>query len=670
MKKLLWLIIICGVCYGLGVYLDYSMSDAGVFNPTSTWGILFLVLGGGLYLIYILNKSLNPKKEGKANVSAKDKEGKSTEQYFNARWVTEKELRTDKSFIFSTWESLPSIGDGPLLRSEVKGKGVLEVNMSSEPMHTLIIGTTGTGKTQKYILPSIQVLSSTKNKPSFVVSDPKGELYKTSRHKLEKEGYDVKVFNLREPYASTKWNPMENVYEMYHKAQNVYDEVKTHVDVNPADLGLRIIAREYNNEWYEFEGVAYPNRQMLESDLLAKKAEYTDRAENDLKEIAAALCPIEGKGAGGGDTSWDRGAQEFIQGTMLAMLEDSLDNTLGMTKEKYNFYNLAKIVNYKDQDKKDDMQYDSLRKYFQGRDRFSKVPQLTNTAINNAATTTRNFMGIITSRMSLFNDNGMCFATSGNEMNFDTFADKPTALFIVIPDEKESRHPIATLMISQLYQKLVDLATRYKNERLPRRVYFFLDEFANLPKIEKIGSMITVSRSRNIFFTLVIQSLSQLNTKYGDDVAKTIRGNTPIKIFLGTDDLETCKEFSELCGNKTIEITSVTENSQKDENKKDSTSKSTSKSIASAPLISPNELTLIGEANGTGDMIVKILNQFPIRTKSDPYWKTPMFDHESMPDEYTISRALDEEAIAYSIVDRNKEKIRPFNSLPPRPSNF
>ena len=114
----------------------------------------------------------------------------------------------------------------------------------------------------------------------------------------------------------------------------------------------------------------------------------------------------------------------------------------------------------------------------------------------------------------------------------------------------------------------------------------------------------------------------------------------------------------------------MTENTQKDENKKDTSSKSTSKSISSAPLISPNELTLIGETSGTGDMIVKILNQLPIRTKSDPYWKTPMFDHESMPDEYTISRSLDEEAIAYSNVDRNQKKRRQFNPIPPRPSNF
>ena len=142
--------------------------------------------------------------------------------------------------------------------------------------------------------------------------------------------------------------------------------------------------------------------------------------------------------------------------------------------------------------------------YFLGRDKFSKVLQLVTTAINNAPTTTKSYMGIVSARLGIFNDSGMCFATSCNEMNFDGFGDKPTALFIIIPDEKESRHGIATMMISQLYKKLVDLANNYAESKLPRRVYFLLDEFANLPKIEKIDTMITVSRSRNIFFSLVI----------------------------------------------------------------------------------------------------------------------------------------------------------------------
>jgi len=209
------------------------------------------------------------------------------------------------------------------------------------------------------------------------------------------------------------------------------------------------------------------------------------------------------------------------------------------------------------------------------------------------------------------------------------------------------------MMISQLYKKLVELANNYPESKLPRRVYFLLDEFANLPKIEKIDTMITVSRSRNIFFSLVIQSFSQLNAKYGDDVAATLKGNCPIKIFIGTDDAKTCEEFSKLCGDITLETTSTSESRQKDDKGKENPNKTTSLSTTSRPLIYPDELGHLGSKDGTGEMIVKILNEFPIRTNSTMYWATPMFDHIKVVQDYVPSRSLNEAEVAYSIANRN-----------------
>lgn len=656
MKRFLMLPIVILLSFCVGLFLSYLSTGYRNFQQLvqSQYTLLPVVLLGGVYLIYILNKMGDNK--DKPKLGAKNKEGKEVSQYFDSRWVTEKELKTEKKFMYCNWNSLRDSKDGILLRSELKN-GNLDINMYN-PIHAMIIGTTGTGKTQKYIEPSIQILSSTKSKPSFVIADPKGEIYEKHSHKLREEGYDVKVFNLRQPFASTRWNPLDNAYSLYHKAFTLYDKVSTHVGVNPADLNLKIIANEYENEWYEYGGVAYPNRESLDSDLSSKKAELIDLAENELREIAGVIAPIENKN----DSSWDRGAQEFIYGTMMAMLEDSVNPELNMTREKFNFYNLARIANFKDPDP--DNPYKTLRQYYLGRDSFSKVLQLVTTAINNAPTTTKSYMGIVSARLGLFNDSGMCFATSTNEMNFDTFAEKPTALFIIIPDEKESRHGIATMMISQLYKKLVDLANGYPNNKLPRAVYFLLDEFANLPKIDKIDTMITVSRSRNVFFSLVIQSFSQLNAKYGDDVAATLKGNCPIKIFIGTDDARTCEEFSKLCGDITLETTSTSESRQKDEKGKENPNKTTSLSTTSRPLIYPDELGHLGNKEGTGEIIVKILNEFPMRIKSTMAWATPMFDHTKASSDYVPSRALDEASVAYSVAQRNAIIFKPKPTAP------
>jgi len=655
-KLLIWTIVWAVVAFLIAFIASNIISTGGsnVFAPggfqTPYFSIIFIVLLLGLVLYWLTSKAGKKKDEG-GSVGSKTKKGDDMEQYFDSRWVTEKELKTEKRFMFCTWGNVGGQKDGMFLRSQVDGSS-LHINMY-KPIHQMVIGSSGTGKTQRLIMPALQVLSSTKTKPSFVISDLKGEIYEKCSNKLKKEGYDVKVFNLRQPYASACWNPLDNAFMMYQQAFHLQEQVVPHQNVNPADTKLKVISHEYNYEWYEFNGIAYPNKDALMQDLNSKKAELIDLAENELREIATVLCPIENKN----DASWDRGAQEFVYGTMLAMLEDSLKPELGMTRQKFNFYNLARICNYKDPDP--DNPYKTLRQYYTGRNEFSKVMALISTAINNAQPTTRSYMGIVGAKLGIFNDSGMCFATSKNEMEFDDFANRPTALFIIVPDEKENRHSIATMMVSQLYKKLVAIANTCPGLLLPRTVYFLLDEFANMPKIEKIDTMITVSRSRNIFFSIVLQSYSQLNAKYGDDAAAVIKGNCPIKVFIGTDDRPTCEEFSKLCGEIALEVTTKSETKQKEDS-----SKTTARNLVSRPLIYPDELGhLSKESDATGTIIIKILNEFPIKCKATSYWATSMFDHTKPVQEYVPSRALVESETAYSIIQRNNKVLRGNNNF-------
>jgi type IV secretion system protein VirD4 len=193
-----------------------------------------------------------------------------------------------------------------------------------------------------------------------------------------------------------------------------------------------------------------------------------------------------------------------------------------------------------------------------------------------------------------------------------------------------------------------------------------MDEFANLPKIEKIENMVTVGRSRGLYFTIVIQSFSQLNAKYGDDIAAVLKGNCPVKVFIGTDDRPTCEEFSKLCGEITLETTTTSESKQKEE---DNINRTINKSIVSRPLIYPDELGhLECEKTREGNIksstvIIKILNEYPIKVKSTYHWVTPMFNITKASQEYVPSRALDEARIAYHIADRNAKVFKPKFSL-------
>lgn len=105
----------------------------------------------------------------------------------------------------------------------------------------MIIGTTGSGKTTSFINPSVQILSNTKSKPSMLISDPKGELYSLHTKALEKRGYDVKVLDLRNPYCSIRWNPLEKPFLQYQKMLGLDNKIE--------------INEEFG--YYIFEGVKY-----------------------------------------------------------------------------------------------------------------------------------------------------------------------------------------------------------------------------------------------------------------------------------------------------------------------------------------------------------------------------------------------------------------------------
>lgn len=74
-------------------------------------------------------------------------------------------------------------------------------------------------------------------------------------------------------------------------------------------------------------------------------------------------------------------------------------------------------------------------------------------------------------------------------------------------------------------------------------VHFFLDDFSTNVIIPGFANAISSLRSREISFSLVLQSESQLQMRYGQDY-RTIIANCAYYLFLGTRDLESCQEIA------------------------------------------------------------------------------------------------------------------------------
>ena len=458
-----------------------------------TLAMTFVLLAGALLIGLIRYDKWFWFRRGGKLLSGNEKDREVPSNFEQEHFQTDEEL--NRNFKRFRYAELSGSGGGIPVRVCMEN-GDLTVHLAP-PAHTLVIGTTGSGKTTMFINPTIQILSETSERPSMLVADPKGELYQLHAQSLRNRGYRVLVLDLRNPFESVKWNPLERPYILY---QNM---LKLEGEISPEECA------------YSFQGRKYDTEEELKKAVQVERQRLFDKVYEDLHDIVSVLCPILNKN----EPIWESGARNLILAIAIAMLEDSENPELGMTMERYNFYNLMKIATNTEDD------CTQLKDYFKGRSELSKSISLSKQVLDSAEKTRGSYISTMFDKLNLFSDMGLCSLTSGNEIDFSELAGEPTVLFLKIPDEKETRYPLASMIVLQAYKQMVEAANLNPRGSLERGVYFLLDEFGNIAPISKIEQMITVGRSRNIWFCLIIQSYSQLARVYDEKIAEIIKSN-------------------------------------------------------------------------------------------------------------------------------------------------
>lgn len=127
-----------------------------------------------------------------------------------SRWATKTEIikNSDIKKIDPNNETYPAAG-----LPFIVGKN--EIYVDNSEAHSLIIGSTGSGKTRRLVLPLLNILARAGQ--SIVVTDPKGELYAKTNRLFDSLGYNVISINLRDPSDGNAWNPLSIPYNFYHK---------------------------------------------------------------------------------------------------------------------------------------------------------------------------------------------------------------------------------------------------------------------------------------------------------------------------------------------------------------------------------------------------------------------------------------------------------------------
>lgn len=89
--------------------------------------------------------------------------------------------------------------------------------IDSHESNNLIIGSTGSGKTQACIMPYIKL--SMLAGESIVVNDPLGELYETHAEILKEKGYNTILLNFDDARYGNSWNPLNMPYQLYKNGE-------------------------------------------------------------------------------------------------------------------------------------------------------------------------------------------------------------------------------------------------------------------------------------------------------------------------------------------------------------------------------------------------------------------------------------------------------------------
>lgn len=492
-----------GSFYGLVPFEAFSKKYIG-----ATLFIFLLFLVG---IVFSVSSYIFDREKGFGFTTKKKDKGYS-------RWCSEKEMKK------TVKEVDPS-------EEKAEAGGIVVINNGKKlwvddgEAHSLIIGATGSGKTQCVVFPAIKVLA--KAGESMVLTDPKGELYETTSEMLRNYGYNVIILNFRDPQKGNAWNPMNLPYKLYKEGNS--DKAVELLD----DLALNILYDEKNT----------------------------------------------------GDPFWEKSAADYFSGLALGLFEDA-------TEEQVNL-NSMNLMSTLGEEKHNRTNY--IKEYFDMKDPAKPAYVNASGTVYAPEETKGGVLSTFKQKIKLFSSrDNLSEMLAYSDFDMKDIGRKKTAVFMIVQDEKKTLHPLATIFIKQCYETLIDVAQE-AGGHLPYRTNFILDEFANMPPLKDVTTMVTAARSRHIRFDFIIQNFAQLTKVYGKEDAETIKGNCNI-LYLISSELQALEELSKMCG----------EVKSKDKEKTSST-----------PLVTVSDL----QRMPMGQVIWLRLRMMPFKTKLAYNWK-------------------------------------------------
>ena len=483
-------------------------------------------------------------------------------QHGTARWATTQEVKKSYAsvpFDVASWrvgKNLPEV-QGLILGSTQRGKQ-LDALVDRDDVHCLMIGASGVGKTAFFLYPNLEFACA--SGMSYLALDTKGDLarnYGTIAKKYY--GYHVSVIDLRNPTRSDGSNLLTLINRYMDIAREQPDNLAARAK---AEKYAKILAKTIVNPGGDDQdrgqnAFFYDAAEGLLTSVILLLAEYVppDSAGHEKRHIVSVFKLVQELLAPGGQN----------KKTGFQVLMDSLPST-------------------------------HKAKWFAG------------AALNTSEQGMASVMSTVLSRLNAFLDSELeqvlCFDSA---IDAEHFAAEKAAIFLVLPEEDNTKNFMAGLMIQNLSRELFSVADEHGG-KLPNRVVFYCDELGTMPPFD-ILPLFSAGRSRKLTLVPIIQSLAQLEKNYGKEGAEIIADNCQDTIFGGfAPNSQTAETLSKALGSRTVLTGSISKG-------KDSNSQSLQ--MAERALLSPDELKSLPK----GEFVVMKTGTHPMRTKLQLYFK-------------------------------------------------
>lgn len=500
--------------------------------------ILLILLGMYFYVFKYKNKKRSIFEEGKILPYKKFKK-----------------LQKDN---FANSNDIGNFNSGFLIASGIKKNGkIKDINgydkkcdvdvILSPKSHSLYFGATGSGKTDRILMPNILMNVLSRDQPSGCVFDPKGEIYAKLAPFIRAQGYTVLYLNLSETSMTHRWNPF----------QYALDNATYYVKF--ALLHEKLVDRT------------------IEKQLISEKNEKYFAATSSVEETLKTLIDI----SSGQDNQsiWTSNAKKLFQIVCKGFMENLISKSFKrLLTEDIPFLKELEVtkINYEEIKKKvmldkkieeiltEEFQYFNLKnissvlgntstqawiKFCRSQDWHEDIPLFQSTPEQMAS-----FKMNISAAIEKLAGPDFKDVIAKSDFSYHDFINKKTMLFINIPSSNESRKTIASIMVEQLIRFLESYAKSLPKKTLNRPFYFYLEELANIPKIQSFMQLLTLFRGYNIFAMVIIQSIAQLEKVYDQGAFNLVWDNTMTKNYLlakNNDDLE---NISKQFGTKIVKL--------------------------------------------------------------------------------------------------------------------